>query len=238
VALGLAKTLGKDYEFSVEAYYKEMRNVIAFREGASLFQFSDWQTRVTQGDGTGYGTEFFVQKKTGKFSGWVGYTLSWAYRKFPELNEGREYPYKYDRRHDFEVVGTYTFNPRVQLSATWVYSTGNAVTIGTSKYQQPDPGSSGEYTYFYTTTDTPIRNNFRQPGYHRLDVGVDFTKKKRLYERTWSFGAYNAYNRKNPFFIYLDENNEYTNGQVIQTTKLKQASLFPVIPYFAWSFKF
>ena len=237
-ALGMAKTVGKDYEFSVEGYYKEMRNVIAFREGASLFQFSDWQSRVAQGDGRGYGAEFFVQKKTGKFSGWVGYTLSWAWRKFPDLNLGREYPYKYDRRHDFEVVGTYKLNPRVQVSATWVYATGSATTIGTSKYQHPDPYNGRQSYYFYTTTNTPERNNFRQPGYHRLDVGVDFTKQKRRYERTWSFGAYNAYNRKNPFFIFLGENNTNVNGQFIQRTSLKQASLFPVIPYFAYSFKF
>lgn len=236
VAIGGAKTLGKDYEFSVEGYYKEMRNVIAFREGASLFEFSDWQGRVAQGNGRGYGAEFFVQKKTGKFSGWVGYTLSWAWRKFPDLNFGREYPYKYDRRHDFEVVGTYKINERIQVSATWVYSTGNAVTIGTSKYQTPDPNNGN--SYFYTTTNTPTRNNFRQPGYHRLDAGVDFTKKKRRYERTWSFGAYNAYNRKNPFFIFLGTNYENVNGQYVERTSLKQASLFPVIPYVAWSFKF
>ncbi|MEO6760530.1 MAG: TonB-dependent receptor [Saprospiraceae bacterium] len=238
VALGLAKTLGKDYELSVETYYKKMRNVIAFREGASLFQFSDWQSRVAQGDGRGYGAEFFVQKKTGKFSGWIGYTLSWAWRKFPDLNLGREYPYKFDRRHDFEIVGTYKFNPRIQLSATWVYSTGNAVTIGTSKYQQPANYGGSDYSYFFTTTDTPERNNFRQPAYNRLDVGVDFTKQKRRYERTWSFGAYNAYNRKNPFFIFLGTESDYANGQYVEHTKLKQASLFPVIPYFSWSFKF
>lgn len=235
-ALGLAKTIGKDYEFSAEAYYKEMKNVIAFREGASLFQFDDWQSRVEQGDGTAYGLELFVQKKKGRFNGWVGYTLSWAWREFDNINLGRRYPYKFDRRHDFEVVGSYKFNDRVSLSATWVYSTGNAVTLGTSRYQAPGPYTNDGYYYSYETTHTAERNNFRYQSYHRLDVGVDFTKQKKRHQRTWSFGAYNAYNRKNPFFLLLDK--DYDNQTGKQTSVLKQVSLFPVIPYVAYSFKF
>ncbi len=235
-ALGLAKTIGKDYEFSAEAYYKEMKNVIAFREGASLFQFDDWQSRVEQGDGTAYGLELFVQKKKGRFNGWVGYTLSWAWREFDNINLGRRYPYKFDRRHDFEIVGSYKFNDRVSLSATWVYSTGNAVTLGTSRYQAPGPYTNDGYYYSYETTHTAERNNFRYQSYHRLDVGVDFTKQKKRHQRTWSFGAYNAYNRKNPFFLLLDK--DYDNQTGKQESVLKQVSLFPVIPYVAYSFKF
>jgi hypothetical protein len=237
-ALGGAKTFGKDYEFSVEAYYKEMKNVIAFREGSSLFQFTDWQSRVTQGDGTAYGAEFFLQKKSGRFSGWIGYTLSWAWRQFDDLNRGKRYFYKYDRRHDFEIVGTYKFNKRVKLSATWVYSTGNATTLGDSKYQEAGSNSNINNLYFYETTHIGERNNFRLPAYNRLDIGVDFTKKKRRHERTWSFGAYNAYNRQNPFFLFLSTEGEFVNGQYETSAKLKQASLFPVIPYFNYSFKF
>ncbi|HOY07783.1 MAG TPA: TonB-dependent receptor plug domain-containing protein [Saprospiraceae bacterium] len=229
-AVGTAKTLGKDYEFSVELYYKEMNNVIAFREGSSLLQFEGWEDRVSQGRGTAYGSEFFVQKKTGKLSGWIGYTLSWATRQFDDINFGKEFPYKYDRRHDFEVTGSYKFTERFSLAASWVYSTGNAVTLGNSQYLGP----SNYGNYLSTITHTPKRNNFRMPSYNRLDVGVEFTKKKRRYTRTWAFGAYNAYNRKNPFFLFTDT--EYNNGQTKQV--LKKASLFPVIPYFAWSFKF
>ncbi|MDX2278399.1 MAG: TonB-dependent receptor [Saprospiraceae bacterium] len=239
VALGAAKTLGKDYEFSVEAYYKKMKNVIAFREGASLFQFTDWQTRVTQGDGTAYGTEFFIQKKTGRFSGWLGYTLSWAYRQFDDLNQGRKFFYKYDRRHDFEVVGSYKISPRVRVSATWVYSTGNVTTLGNSRYLNPTAYSRDPVYYFNQTTNVTERNNFRLNAYHRLDVGIDFTKKKRHHERTWSFGAYNSYNRNNPFFLFLSESGSYdSNGNYKNNVQLKQASLFPIIPYFNYSFKF
>jgi len=229
-ALGTAKTLGQDYEFSVELYYKEMNNVIAFREGSSLLQFEGWEDRVSQGKGTAYGAEFFVQKKRGKLSGWVGYTLSWATRQFDDINFGEVYPYKYDRRHDFEITGSYKFTERFSLAASWVYSTGNAVTLGNSRYLGP----SAYQNYLNETTHTPRRNNFRMPSYNRLDVGLEFTKKKRRYTRTWAFGAYNAYNRKNPFFLFTESENN--NGET--TTVLKKAALFPVIPYFAWSFKF
>ena len=229
-AIGTAKTLGQDYEFSVELYYKEMDNVIAFREGSSLLQFEGWEDRVSQGKGTAYGAEFFVQKKRGKLSGWVGYTLSWATRQFDDINFGEVFPYKYDRRHDFEITGSYKFTERFSLAASWVYSTGNAVTLGNSRYLGPSPYNN----FLQETTHTPERNNFRMPSYNRLDVGFEFTKKKRRYTRTWAFGAYNAYNRKNPFFLFTESENN--NGTT--TTVLKKAALFPVIPYFAWSFKF
>lgn len=229
-AIGAAKTFGKDYECSVEVYYKGMNNVISFREGASLFQFQNWEDRVSQGKGTAYGAEFFVQKKTGRLSGWVGYTLSWATRQFDDINFGKVFPYKYDRRHDFEITGSYQFSKRFSMSASWVYSTGNAVTFGTSQYLGP----SNYNDYLETVEHTAERNNFRFPSYNRLDVGFDFTKKKRRYTRTWSFGAYNAYNRKNPFYLFTDS--EYDNGET--KTVLKKAALFPVIPYLTWSFKF
>ncbi|MCC6279804.1 MAG: TonB-dependent receptor, partial [Saprospiraceae bacterium] len=171
-ALGTAKTLGQDYEFSVELYYKEMNNVIAFREGSSLLQFEGWEDRVSQGKGTAYGAEFFIQKKRGKLRGCVGYTLSWATRQFDDINFGEVFPYKYDRRHDFEVTGSYKFTERFSLAASWVYSTGNAVTLGNSRYLGPSAYSS----YLYETTHTPKRNNFRMPSYNRLDVGLEFTK--------------------------------------------------------------
>jgi hypothetical protein len=230
VATGVAKTFGADYEFSVEGYYKIMSNVIAFKEGASLFSFTNWEDRVTQGQGEAYGAEFFLQKKTGRWSGWVGYTLSWVYRKFDDVNNGKKYPYRYDRRHDFEVVASYKISDRVQVAATWVYATGNAVTLGTSKILLP-------FDYYNDiTTHVTERNNYRYSDYHRLDLGIDFTKEKRHHTRTWSFGAYNAYSRANPFFIYL--RSEYNSNTGQRTTALKQASLFPIIPYFSYGFKF
>ncbi len=236
VAIGVAKTFGTDYEFSVETYYKDMKNVVSFREGSSFFQLSDWQKRITQGDGTAYGTEFFLQKKKGRWNGWIGYTLSWAFREFKELNLGREFPYKYDRRHDFEILASYKISDRIKIAGTWVYATGSALTFGTSKYAGPASYGSLDEVFAQTIEDTPDRNNFRYQPYHRFDIGIDFTKQKRRHQRTWSFGAYNAYNRKNPFFLYTE--NDYDPVTQKDKTVLKQSSLFPIVPYFSYSFKF
>lgn len=233
-AIGGAKTFGDGYEGSVEVFYKEMNHVIAFREGAGVLQFQGWETRVAQGNGEAYGAEFFVQKKKGRFNGWLGYTLSWAWRQFDDINQGQRYPYKFDRRHDIELTGSYRFSPRFAVSATWVFATGNAVTLATSRYL--GPAEYGDFNEFLSETEhTPERNNFRLQSSHRLDVGVEFTKKKTRYERTWSFGAYNAYNRANPFILYTEDDYD-ANGNPKRV--LKKLALFPVIPYFSWSFKF
>jgi len=231
-AIGAAKTY-EGYEFSVEAYYKEMKNVLAYQEGSSLFQLDDWQDRVTQGNGTAYGLEFFVQKKTGQFTGWVGYTLAWATRQFPEVNFGRSYPYRYDRRHDLSIVGTYELTDRISFSAAWVFGSGNAVTLSNGRLSTSYPLPFDSFSTFRLDLFEE-RNNYRMRNYHRLDVSMSFSKQKRRYKRTWTIGAYNAYSRQNPFFIYLD--NTFVNGR--EELELTQVSLFPIIPSVSWSFEF
>lgn len=229
VALGAAKTF-EGYEISVETYYKEMSNLIEYQEGASFFNLgTDWQEKVTSGDGTSYGAELLIQKKTGKFSGWVGYTLSWTYRQFDELNFGEKYPYKYDRRHDISVVGIYEFSKKFALSSTWVYGTGNAITLPRSTYKT-NTGNNGYY-WNDEINNYGSRNDFRMAAYHRMDLGLTWNKDKKNGTRSWSLGAYNLYNRKNPFYIadgYDNQGNKH----------FYQYSLFPVIPYFRYSFKF
>ncbi|MBR9919979.1 MAG: TonB-dependent receptor [Bacteroidetes bacterium] len=238
VAAGIAKTFRETYEVSLEGYYKQMDNVISYSEGASFISFGDWQDNVTQGDGEAYGAELLIRKKQGKLTGWVGYTLNWTWRRFDDINFGEKYPYKYDRRHDISIVGIYDFNDRVSLSATWVYGSGNAYTLGEAVYTGYFPGGVGENSYAsgFFTQYFQERNNQRTPAYHRFDIGVSFSKQKRLYKRTWAFGFYNLYNRNNPFFLYLDTvPNDSGTGQ---RTALKQISIFPVIPYINWSFEF
>ncbi len=238
-AIGLAKTFNNKYEISLEGYYKKMTNLLAYKEGASFFSLNDWQDDVTQGDGEAYGIELFVQKKTGRLSGWVGYTLAWAFREFPEINLGKRYPFKYDRRHDISVVATYDISKRINISGAWVYGTGNAVTLANSQYNGfyptidfPDSFNG----YGFTASYYENRNNFRMRSYHRLDFGINFVKEKKRHTRTWSFGAYNIYSRKNPFFLFTDSKYNSSTGE--STTVLKQASLFPIIPYFNYSFEF
>ncbi len=227
VALGAAKTI-KGYEFSIETYYKEMDDLIAYREGASFFNLgTDWQDKVTTGKGTSYGAEILIQKKTGKLSGWLGYTLSWTDRTFAALNNGEAYPYKYDRRHDISIVGFYEFSDRFSLASSWVYGTGNAMTLPKSSY----PARQSDNHWYDEISHYGKRNDFRMAAYHRLDIGLTWTKEKQRGTRSWSLGVYNAYNRKNPFYI---QDGWDTNGD----KHFYQYSLFPTIPYVRYSFKF
>lgn len=235
VAAGYAQSLFNDYEVSLEGYYKSMDNVLSYKEGASFVNLGDWQNNVTQGKGESYGGEFLIRKNRGKLTGWIGYTLSWTWRQFDDINFGNRYPYKYDRRHDISVVGVYDFNDRVSLSASWVYGSGNAYTLPSATYTGFFPSGEDYLSNPFSIGFFQERNNERTPAYHRLDIGISFKKQKRLWMRTWSFGAYNAYNRKNPFLILLDSRN---NGNGTSRNVLKQISLFPIIPYLNWSFEF
>ena len=238
VALGTAKTFLDSYEFTTEVYYKKMKNLVAYKDGAGIFQTDDWQDRVVQGSGDAYGLEVFLQKKEGKFSGWIGYTLSWAYRQFPEIDLGEKFPYRFDRRHDISLVGNYNLSKRINLAATWVYSTGNAVTLPNVVYDSSQPGSTPSLYGFNDVQVFGQRNNIRMKSYHRLDVGVNFTKQKKHFERVFSFGAYNAYSNNNPFYVYVTSSAQGTAGNLEIVKELKQASLFPIIPYISWTANF
>jgi outer membrane receptor for ferrienterochelin and colicin len=245
VAIGFAQDIPAfNLTFTVESYYKWMNNIVGYKEGASFLIFDDpetandmaWEENITAGKGTSYGIEFLLQRKQGKFSGWIGYTLSWTKNQFPELNFGKEFYANYDRRHDLSVVGIYEINKHITLSATWVYASGNPTTIPTATYM-PTQHSFGNPTYMpwnYMVSDYGERNSFRMSAYHRFDLSLQFHKQIRLGMRTFEIGIYNLYNRKNPFFYFLDT--DYSNG--VQTNIMKQVTLFPIIPSFTYSIKF
>lgn len=208
----------------MEGYYKTMDNVMEYAEGSSYMDpTSDWQDKIVTGKGWSYGAEFFVQRKRGNTTGMLGYTLSWTKRQFPGLNEGKVFPYKYDRRHDIKAAVVHKIGSRVELSATWVFGTGQATTLPTEVYLDAD---GHEVEVFES------RNNFRLPSFHHLDVGATFRKQKKWGERSWVIGAYNVYNRRNPFFIYKGYG---SNGN---TPAFHQVSLFPFIPSVSYQFKF
>lgn len=238
VALGLASNIGKGLELSVEGFYKEMENVISFKEGSSLFVREGWEDKVTQGNGEAYGMEVFLQKKKGDFSGWIGYTLAWNFRQFDDLNEGRIFPFRYDRRHDFSIVGIYNINDRISMSATWVYGTGNAVSL--PSLQVPTFSEypvNNSWEFLYNTVNTfDERNNFRMRAFHKLDFSIDFRKEKKWITRVWSIGVYNAYNRRNPFFLNINERFDNETGK--STKELTEVALFPVIPSITYKFEF
>lgn len=237
IAAALTRTLDDGvYEISLEAYYKTMDNLITYKEGSSFMSFNDWQQTIeTEGEGTSYGMELFIQKKKGKTSGWIGYTLSWTNRRFDQINFGDWYSYKYDRRHDISVVLSHEFSEEFDVGLTWVYGTGNAITFPQATYWSHEDASeyNNEIEYYGE------RNGTRMDAYHRLDLGANFHKEKKNGIRTWSVGVYNAYNRRNPYFVYLgtQRQNFGMDGGSNQNVA-RQVSLFPFLPSVTYNFKF
>ncbi|MCB0587768.1 MAG: TonB-dependent receptor, partial [Phaeodactylibacter sp.] len=245
VALGAARTFGEDFEVSLEGYYKKMHNVISYKEGASfLFGLeNDWQEKVTQGDGESYGLELFIQKKRGRFSGWLGYTLSWNWREFDEINSGRRFPFRYDRRHDVSLVLNYDLSEKVTFSAAWIYGTGNAVTLNTFRYPHDVYGGEGFPNPYVGNAEIESggqKNAFRMTDYHRLDLSVQFNKKKPKWERTWVLGVYNAYYHRNPYYMTLDRELVFDTetGRSYETRRFREVSILPIIPSVSYQFKF
>jgi excinuclease ABC subunit A len=225
IALGIFKDWGKLFSTSVEGYYKTMDNVMDYKNGANIFIADDsWEQQITQGQGESYGMEFLLRRSTGKLTGWIGYTLSWNWRKFADLNYGEKFPYRYDRRHDFEIFLNYEINKKIDISATWVYGTGNAFTYVTSgmDYANPLGGNTGMGVGFFDK-----RNDQRMRDYHRLDLSVNFKKDKKWGQRIWNVSIYNVYSRQNPFF-YMPGT---SNGTI------KQVSIMPIIPSVSYIFK-
>ena len=228
-AAGFFKNFKEDmYETSVELYYKSMQNQIEYREGYTP-SIRDAEDDFIFGKGWSYGAEFFVNKAKGRFTGWVGYTLSWTYRRFAQLNFGEKYPTKYDRRHDMSVVLNYDLSKKWKIGGTFVYGTGNAITYPERFYI-----INGVLTQEYSRI-----NAYRTPAYHRADVSATYTPNKkpsRKIKGSWVFSVYNLYSRLNPYFIYFAQTGTASAGTLeLQAYKV---SIFPIIPSITWNFKF
>ena len=229
-AAGLFKNFkNNSFETSLEVYFKDMQNQIEYREGYTPNTIADTEDDFVFGKGWSYGSEFFVNKVKGKLTGWVGYTLSWTWRKFNDLNFGEKYPAKYDRRHDMSVVAMYKLSDRWKLAGTFVYGTGNAATLPQRFYIV-----GGILTQEYSRI-----NQYRLPAYHRVDFSAILQGKRndqRKLKTEWVFSVYNAYSRKNPYFIYFDQEGSPLDGSL--QVQAKQVSIFPIIPAVTWNFKF
>jgi hypothetical protein len=228
-ATGLFKNFENNkYETSIELYYKNMQNQIEYKEGYTP-TLSDPEEDFVFGKGWSYGSELFINKVRGKLTGWIGYTLSWTWRKFPQLNDGLKFPAKYDRRHDLSVVGTYEFNPKWKVGGIFVYGTGNATSLPISFYLV-----EGVLTQEFSKI-----NQYRLAPYHRLDLSATYTpkqKKVRRVQSNWVFGVYNVYSRLNPYFVYFDQSGSPYDGSL--KIEARQVSLFPILPSVTWNFKF
>jgi len=246
-ALGAAYTISEGLEISVEGYYKEMKDLISYKEGNSFVLLSgSWENAVTVGDGKSYGAEVFLQKKTGKTTGWLGYTLSKTDRTFREINNGNTYPYRYDRRHDISLALTHQINDKWDVGMVCVYGTGNAVSLPRANYDEynefefeemvnfnqfdPYSGNQGDITTYGE------KNDYRMASYHRVDIAFNRKTKPKWGEGIWTFGAYNVYNRRNPFLILESTDYDYETQSSKQV--YEQVSLFPILPNISYAFKF
>ena len=229
-SLGYFKNLNNNmYETSVELYFKNMQNQIEYKEGYTPNTLQDTEESFVFGKGWSYGAEFFVNKVKGRLTGWVGYTLSWTWRKFEQLNNNQKYPSRYDRRHDASVVTSYELNKKWKLSSVFVYGTGQATSLPERFYF-----INGVLSQEYSSI-----NKYRLADYHRLDFSATYTpspKKQRKYQSYWVFSIYNLYSRMNPYFVYFDQEGSVAANNLKITAK--QVSLFPILPSATWNFKF
>ena len=246
-------SLGLDSKFmddaiygSFEIYYKKMDNLYEYKDTAKLTFGIPLESQFTNGWGESYGAEFFINKQIGNFTGWIGYTLSWTKRYFAELNNGNPYFPRYDVRHDISIVANYTFNERWEIGASWVFYSGQSYTVPSSTFQfdpigfdnnaydQHGPDASpttGSQKFTYTD-----RNGYRMAPYHKLDLNVMYKFKWFDLPFMLSMNVYNAYNRSNPFAVYIETKYD-ANGKEIGK-EFTQITLFPIIPSLALSFKF
>jgi hypothetical protein len=226
VALGWFQNFGSrgQYEFSAETYYKTMSNQIDYRNGAEIQGNRDVEADLLYGDGRAYGVEFLLKKRAGRLNGWVGYTFSRTERQIPGINDGNWYAARQDRIHDLSVVAMYQLSKRWNLSANWIWYTGNAVTFPSGKYEV-----DGVTHFLYSE-----RNGYRMPDYHRLDIGATFlAKETKRFKSEWAFSVYNAYNRKNAYTITFQDSEDNPG-----TTEALRTALFGIIPSVSWNFRF
>ena len=231
----------KELDFSAEGYYKRMNNLVEYKDnGPVLPSFEGWEDRVGVGKGRSYGLELMVQKKTGRFNGWIGYTLSWSDRWFPDgtVNKGHRFPSKYDNRHKVDIVASYKLSKKVELTAAWMYKSGNHLTIQDVQYRPlPELTERGyqEELWWGYGENASSRNNYQLPAYHRLDLGANFYRyKKNGRMGIWNLSLCNAYFKANPFSVRPIYYQTEKGREVV----LEQTLLFLFVPSVSYTYKF
>lgn len=240
----------KGMEFSVEAYYKNMYNVLEYKDGASFLGSSqNWESKVEMGRGRAMGIEFMAQKKLGRTTGWLAYTLAKSDRKFDKegINNGKRFPYRYDRRHHLNLVVNHKFSNKIDVGVSWEFYTGGTTTIAEEQTAiiRPDGINSGSISMVDKTLENmssanyiESRNNYRMPSSHRLNIGVNFNKKTKRGIRTWNISVYNVYNAMNPTFIYRATKTEENSSGEKEKAVLKKVTILPFIPSVSYTYRF
>lgn len=226
LSLGATLTQPK-YQWSLEFFQKQFTQLLEYRENAAYITSAlNWEKTVTQGTGEAQGIECLIEKRTGKLTGWASYSLMYNNRQFNDLNQGKIFPSRYDRRHNFYLVGMYRASQHWLISGSWTYNSGFAYTLPIGVYQSPTAEDPYAEVFIYGD-----RNNARARDNHRLDISAQYVVKHKQFQETWSLGIYNVYNRQNPFFITFAYNDQ---GE----RRLTQLSLLPVLPHLNYQISF
>ena len=228
----------KGWEFSVEGYYKSMHNILEYKDGTVMIATNTgWETKVEMGNGRAMGLEFFVQKTAGKATGWIAYTLAKSDRHFPDgtINLGERFPYKYDRRHNFNINMNYQVTPRIDLNATFVFATGGTTTLPVRQTAVLSP-----YGYIDTVDYVEHRNNYRLPSSHHLNIGANFHRKKRHGERIWGLSVYNVYRQLNPNMVFLHYETVRPTPEAAPESRLvmDKLTILPIVPSVSYTYQF
>jgi len=232
VVLGAKFNRIENIEIGVEAYYKQLDNLISYKEGLiNQIDSENWEEQVTTGSGEARGVEFWVHKKKGKTTWSVNYTLAKTTRQFDEIANGEQYPFRYDRRHFLKAILYRKLSKKWTFSASWVYGTGNGVTLPTAEVTLPS--NNPEFPNLPITVQFFDKiNDYRLPDYHRLDLAVNMLVKKPKFTQQMQIGVFNVYNRLNPLFVTITES--ATESGVNQPQLF---SLLPFLPSFSYSVK-
>lgn len=217
------KTPGGSFDWSAEAYYKNMDNVYDFRDGCNMFSRLNLESIILGGKGRSYGLELMLRKNTGHLTGWIAYSLSKTQTKIAGINNGKWYAATNDRRNDLSVVGIYKFNDKWSISGSWIFSSGTPLTAPDVKYEL-----SGTTIYYYSK-----RNGYRTPDTHRLDVSASYVHKGKKLTYEWNFGIYNLYCRYNPYIVYFVDDSTSPSG-----SKAVLRAMFGIIPSVSYTLKF
>ena len=213
--------------FSAEAFYKKFENILEYNDNAvSVTAGLNWEHSVCAGIGESKGIELLLEKKSGRLTGWISYTLMKATRQFEALNQGVEFDARYDRRHNFNLVANFKWTNRIYFNATWVFHTGFAYTLPIGVIPSSSSNDPFRDVYIYGS-----RNNQRTDNNHRLDLSVNFKGKPGKFNSQWTLGVYNVYNQHNPFFVNLGLDQQGDR-------KLFQVSLLPIIPFVNYQLSF
>lgn len=238
-SVGVYKTFNRLFDFSIETYYKTMDNVIEYKDGASFSGSSvSWEDKIEAGKGRSYGMELSVEKQLGKLTGSAAYAWAKTERRFERINDGEWFPPRFDRRHTANLYLSYRLNRRIDFTTQWTYASGDRMTIPLMVVEAADIPDAWKPDEGLMQFDH--RNNYRLPAYHRLDIGMNYTRKKEgVRYGVWNFSIYNLYNRMNTFKLYVQTDvDKDASGRNIYTRQLRKITLFPVLPSISYTYNF